>query len=235
MHLRLNLHLNFTYLCRMSLVKEIAFLLQKDIRLELRNSYAISGILLYVFSTIFIVYMAFQSVQPNVWNALFWIIVLFASVSAVVKSFVQESSARQLYYYSLIGPTAVILSKMIYNILLLLIISLLTWLGFSIVVGNPVKDTAQFFLALWLGSMGFSITFTFIAAIASKAGNNATLMAILSFPLVIPILLTLIKLTANALRLMQDTSVDKDILILGGIDLMLLAMAPVLFPFLWRD
>lgn len=219
----------------MNLAKEIIFLLQKDIRLELRNSYAVSGILLYVFSTIFIVYMAFQKVQPDVWNALFWIIILFASVSAVVKSFVQESSSRQLYYYSLMGPTAVILSKVIYNILLLLVLSLLTWLAFSFVVGNPVKDSAQFFLALFLGSTGFSITFTFVAAISSKAGNNATLMAILSFPLVIPILLTLIKLSANALRLMQDTSVDKDILILGAIDLMLLAMAFVLFPFLWRD
>ena len=219
----------------MSLVKEILILLRKDIRLELRNSYAISGILLYVFSTIFIVYMAFQKVQPDVWNALFWIIILFASISAIVKSFVQENSSRQLYYYSLVGPIAVILSKFIYNILLLFLLSLLTWISFSVVAGNPVKDTAQFFLALFLGSVGFSITFTFIAAISSKADNNATLMAILSFPLVIPILLTLIKLSANALRLMQDTGVDKDILILASIDMLLLAMALVLFPFLWRD
>lgn len=219
----------------MSLVKEILILLRKDIRLELRNSYAISGILLYVFSTIFIVYMAFQKVQPDVWNALFWIIILFAAISAIVKSFVQENSSRQLYYYSLVGPIAVIISKFIYNILLLFLLSLLTWVSFSVVAGNPVKDTAQFFLALFLGSVGFSITFTFIAAISSKADNNATLMAILSFPLVIPILLTLIKLSANALRLMQDTGVDKDILILASIDLLLLAMALVLFPFLWRD
>jgi heme exporter protein B len=219
----------------MNLSRQIYFLLRKDIRLEFRNSYAISGILLYVFSTIFIVYMAFQQVQPNVWNALFWIIILFASVSAVVKSFVQESSARQLYYYSLIGPTAVIISKIIYNVLLLFFLSLLTWACFSVVAGNPVKDSAQFFLALFLGSTGFSITLTFIAAISSKADNNATLMAILSFPLIIPILLTLIKLSANALRLMQDTGIQKDILILLSIDLLLLAMALVLFPFLWRD
>ncbi len=219
----------------MNLAKEITFLLHKDLRLELRSSYAISGILLYVFSTIFIVYISFRKVQPEVWNALFWIIILFASVSAVVKSFVQENSARQLYYYSLAHPVSVILSKIIYNILLLLVLSLLTWLGFSFVAGNPVKDTAQFFLALLLGSAGFSITFTFISAISSKADNNATLMAILSFPLIIPILLTLIKLSANALRLMQDTAVGTDILILLSIDLLLVGLAIVLFPFLWRD
>jgi heme exporter protein B len=219
----------------MNIAREIAYLLQKDLRLELRSSYAISGILLYVFSTIFIVYISFRKVQPEVWNALFWIIILFASVSAVVKSFVQENSARQLYYYSLAHPIAVILSKILYNILLLLVLSLLTWLGFSFVAGNPVKDTAQFFLALLLGSLGFSITFTFISAISSKADHNATLMAVLSFPLIIPILLTLIKLSANALRLMQDTAVGKDILILLSIDLLLVGLAILLFPFLWRD
>ncbi len=219
----------------MNIIREAGFLFRKDLRLELRSSYAISGILLYVFSTIFIVYISFRRVPPDVWNTLFWIIILFASVSAVVKSFVQENSARQLYYYSLANPVSIILSKIVYNVFLLLLLSLLTWGGFSFVAGSPVKDTGQFFLALLLGSVGFSITFTFISAISSKADNNATLMAILSFPLIIPILLTLIKLSANALRLMQDTGVQKDILILLSIDLLLLGLAIVLFPFLWRD
>lgn len=219
----------------MSLFQEIRTLIGKDLLLELRSRYAIGGILLYVFSTIFIVYAAFVNVQPQTWNALFWIIILFASVNAILKSFVQENSSRQLYYYSLVSPVAVILSKIIYNILLLLVLNLLTWLAFSFVAGNPVKDSAQFFLAIFLASVGFSITFTFISAISSKADNSATLMAILSFPLVIPILLTLIKMSANVLRLIQDTGINKDILILVAIDLILLGMAFVLYPFLWRD
>ena len=60
-------------------------------------------------------------------------------------------------------------------------------------------------------------------------------MAILGFPLVIPVLLTLIKLSANALRLMRDTGIEKDVMILVSIDLLLLGIALVLFPFLWRD
>ena len=146
----------------MGLMKEVVFLLRKDLRLELRSSYAISGILLYVFSTIFIVYSSFQRVQPDVWNALFWVIVLFASISAVVKSFVQEHGARELYYYTLVNPTSILLSKILYNILLLSFLGLLTWLGFSFVAGNPVKETAQFFGVILLGATGFSITFTFV-------------------------------------------------------------------------
>ena len=79
-------------------------LLRKEILLEFRQRYAIGGILLYVVSTVFVVYLSFQQVKPPVWNALFWIISLFAAVNAVVKSFVQESGKRQLYYYSLASP-----------------------------------------------------------------------------------------------------------------------------------
>lgn len=219
----------------MMLAKEISFLLRKEILLEWRQKYAISGILLYVLSTVFVVYTSFKKVAPDVWNTLFWIIILFASVNAVAKSFVQENSNRQLYYYSLSNPSAIILSKIIYNSGLLLFLSLLSFAVFSLVAGNPVKDNFYFFTALFLGSLGFSITFTFISAISAKANNSATLMAILSFPIIIPIILTLIKLSANALRLMQDTAVWKDIATLLAIDLILVSMAFLLFPFLWRD
>ncbi len=219
----------------MGIWKEIFLLIRKDLQLELRNSYAISGTLLYIFSTIFIVYFSFVEVAPPVWNALFWIIALFISVNAIGKSFVQENDRLQLFYYSLVHPISVILAKIIYNVFLLLVLVVLAWIAFSIVAQSPVKDYGQFFLAILLGSIGFSITFTFISAISAKSANNSTLMAILSFPLILPILMTLMKLSANASRLMQDTSIGSDIWILIGIDLFLLALAMILFPFLWRD
>lgn len=219
----------------MNLLRQIRYLLHKEMLLEWRSFYALGGILLYVMATVFVVYRVFIRLEANVWNAMFWVVLLFAAVNAVVKSFVQESGARQMYYYMLVEPVAVLLSKIIYNAALLLLISFLVWAGFAFLGDSPVKETGMFLLALLLGSMGFSITFTFIAAISAKADNNATLMAILAFPLVIPILMTVLKLTAGALRLVRDTSVSSDMLILVAIDLLLLAMALVLYPFLWRD
>ncbi len=219
----------------MNLLHQIRYLLHKEILLEWRSFYALSGILLYVMATVFVVYRVFIRLEPDAWNAMFWMVLLFAAVNAVVKSFVQESGARQMYYYMLTAPVAVLLSKFVYNAALLLLISLLVWAGFTFLGDSPVKETGMFLLALSLGSIGFSITFTFIAAISAKADNNATLMAILAFPLVIPVLMTVLKLTAGALRLVRDTSVGSDILILVAIDLLLLAIALVLYPFLWRD
>jgi heme exporter protein B len=171
---------------------------------------------------------------PDVWNALFWIVSLFAGVNAVVKSFVQENSARQLYYYQLANPTAYILSKIFYNIFILLIINVLTFVIMSLMVGSVVASPPSYFIAIVLGSIGFSITFTFISAIAAKANNAATLMAILSFPVVLPILITLIKLSKQALKA-NATVVWQDIQTLLAIDAILIALSFILFPYLWRD
>lgn len=219
----------------MNLFKETAFLLRKEFKLEWRQKYAISGILLYVLSTVFIVYISFQRVSPQLWNVLFWIIMLFASINAVVKSFVQESGHRQLYYYQLANPIAILLSKMLYNASLLLLLGLLTFAALSFIAGNPVEEAGIFALALFLGSLGFSITFTFVSAIAAKADNSSTLMAILSFPVVIPILLLLVNLSAHAIGLLQGTMISRDIMLLASVDLILVALGLVLFPYLWRD
>lgn len=217
------------------MLKEIYYLLQKEITLEWRQKYAIGGIFLYVASTIFVAYMGFIKIQAKEWNVLFWIIALFASVNAVVKSFTQESGYRQLYFYQIANPVAILFSKIIYNTLLLFLLNLLTWAIMAFVLGNPVRHEAAFFLSLILAALGLGVALTFVSAIASKATNSATLMAILSFPIIIPILVTLVKFSAGAIGLITDTSDWKDIMILLAIDAILVSLAYILFPFLWRD
>jgi len=103
-----------------ALFNEIRFLLVKELKLEWRQKYAFSGVLLYLFSTVFIIYISFFDVKPEAWNTLFWIIILFTAVNAIAKSFLQESTGRLLYYYFIVSPQAVLLSKMIYNTTLML-------------------------------------------------------------------------------------------------------------------
>ena len=213
----------------------ILLLLRKEFLLEFRTRSAISGIFLYVISTLFVVYETFIKIQPNVWNTLFWIILLFVAVNAMVKSFVQEKGNRVLYYYSLLNPSHVLIAKIVYNTLLLLVLSLLIWGLFIFFGDNPVKDIGLFLLILFLGSFGFSVTFTFLASLVAASNQSSTLLAVLSFPLIIPIILLLVKISAHALRLIQDTAVSGDLAILVAIDLLLCGVALLLFPFIWRD
>lgn len=219
--------------------KEIFVLIQKEITLEWRQKYALNGILLYVVSAVFITYLSVGAKQGNIdiptWNALYWIIILFSAVNAVAKSFVQEHQGRQLYYYMIASPESIILSKIIYNTLLTLILALLGYLVFSIILGNPVADQGMFILNLILGAVGFSACLTMVSGIASKASNNATLMAILSFPVIIPILLMAIRVSKNAIDgLDWSVSVDK-IITLIAINAIVAVTAYILFPYLWRS
>lgn len=219
--------------------KEISVLIHKEITLEWRQKYALNGILLYVVSAVFITYLSVGAKMGNLsiptWNALYWIIMLFSAVNAVAKSFVQEHQGRQLYYYMIASPEAVILSKIIYNTGLTLILALLGYGVFSVILGNPVQDHGLFLLNLVLGAMGFSASLTMVSGIASKAGNNATLMAILSFPVIIPILLMAIRISKNALDgLDWSVSVDK-LIALAAINAIVAAAGYILFPYLWRS
>lgn len=214
---------------------QIKHLLVKELRLELRNKYALGGILLYVVSTVFVSYLSFkQIINIQTWNALFWIILLFASVNGVAKSFIGESRGRLLYLYTLVSPQAVILSKIIYNSLLLLVISVLCLFVYSLFVGYLVQDLPLFLVTLLLGSLGFSSLLTMVSAIASKTGNNFTLMAILSFPIMMPLLMVLLKLSKNAIDGLERWDLNY-LLVLMFINVIIIALSYLLFRYLWRD
>lgn len=211
--------------------------------LEWRSKYAFNGVLLYVVSTVFICYISFN-LTPGfagsksytiVWNVLFWIIMLFASVNAIAKSFMQESKARLLYYYAIASPQAIILSKTIYNILLMLLLSVLGLLVYLLFFTNTIHDPLYYFLAVLLGSISFSTVFTMISAIASKAGNNGTLMAILSFPVIIPVILLLIHISKNAMDGLQRSLSYGNMGVLVAINVIVITTSLILFPYLWRD
>lgn len=224
------------YLCRyMSLFKQVQTLVAKDLALEWRSKHAINGIVLYVVSTVFVCYQAFESVDSLVWNALFWIILLFASINAISRSFVQESQYRQLYYYSIASPKAIILSKIIYNVILMTFLSIVAYIIYSLIFKNPVGDPLLYFIAVLLGSISFATVFTMVSGISSKTGNNSTIMAILAFPVIIPLLILLLKLSSNALKGLDRASSDKEIITLLAINVITVTISLLLFPYLWRD
>src|SRR3972149_6902447 len=116
--------------------RELSALIQKELLIEWRQRYALGGIFLYVVATVFICYLSFKNViEVNTWNALFWIIILFASINSIAKSFLQESRGRMLYYYTLTSPQAFVFSKIIYNSVLMLFLSLVCFGFYSLFMG----------------------------------------------------------------------------------------------------
>ncbi len=226
--------INDSYKKKMNSLRHIFTLFKKDLLLEVRQQYSFYGILLYIGSTIFVLYMAIEEPESKVWNGLFWVIQLFISINAVAKSFLQESRGRMLYFYSIASPRDFVLAKLLFNSLLMLVMSLLSLFLFALFLGNPIEKAGPFIGLVLLGGWSLSLVFTFLAAIAAKAQQNAAIMAVLGFPIIIPQLLLLMRLSNaafNPVLTMPYTSV----LLLVALDLMVVMLAVILFPFLWKD
>lgn len=217
-------------------LKTIYWLISKDLKLEWREKYAISALFLYVASTVFVIYEVFLSVDDLTWVSLYWIINLFAALNASSRLFGESYLQTQLYYYTIVSARAMILSKMIFNALMMGVLALLSNSIFILLLGFPIEDgkSLWFLTSIW-GSMGLGIAFTMIAAIASKARNSGVMMAILGLPVMIPQLLILIKLSKQALADFNISEAASYLTVLSSIDAILIATALVFFPFIWRD
>ncbi len=205
--------------------------------LELRQQHTFYGILLYIASTIFVLHLTMpESPDANVWNSLFWVIQLFVCVNTVAKSFLQESRGRMLYFYSIASPVEFIIAKLLFNVILMILMSLVSLLLFFTFLDNPVSNSLWFTGIVLLGGTSISLVFTLMSAIAAKAQQNAALIAILGFPVILPILLLLMRLSKAAFaEIFKEGAILQLSGLIGLMDLLVIVLAVILFPFLWKD
>ena len=216
--------------------KEVKELVFNDVRLNWRERYALYSLLLYVLCTSYIAYLSFEGIiNERSWIALFWIIVLFAAMNASLQSFKRELNYQALFFYTIARPRAIIIAKIIYNSGLLILLNLLSFIIYSTFLGNPISNTISFVLCIVLGSSAIASLLTLIAAIASKTNNNGGIMAVLSMPLLFPLLINLIKSSEICLIENEFYFVDNQILFLFLLNIATILLSYLLFPYLWRD
>jgi heme exporter protein B len=217
-------------------LSKLLTLLRKDLLLDYRQKHSLFGVVLYIASTVFVLKLALNDPAGNVWNGLFWVIQIFICVNAVAKSFLQESRGRMLYFYTISSPVTFIISRLLYNLVVMMLMSLFSLFLFFILLGNPQINVALFIALVCFGGISISLVFTLLAAIAAKAQQNAALMAILGFPLIIPQLLLLMRLSAAAFaEVFREGAVMQLTLLVLGLDVLVVALAVILFPFLWKE
>ena len=215
-------------------MRHIFTLFSKDVLLEIRQQYTFYGILLYVASTIFVLYLAMGQPEPDVWKGLFWMIQLFVCINAVAKSFLQESRGRMLYFYSIAGARDFVIAKLLFNSVLMVVMSMVSLVLF-LLLGNPLTYFVRFIGLACVGGWSLSLVFTFLAAIAARAQHNAAMMAILGFPLIIPQLLLLMRISNMAFADVYQAGLWQMVAVLIGLDILVITLAIILFPFLWKD
>lgn len=221
----------------MSFTSQTLVLLKKEIKLELRSKTAFFSLLLYLTGLVFTCYMGFHlktsNLGPVTWNTLFWIIMLFIGINGIAKSFAGEPKGREYYYYFVAKPEAFVFAKMIYNVGLMLILGFAAFFIMRGVLSIEIENPVFFAEVLVLGCLGFAATLTLVSGIVSKT-NNPMLMALLSFPVIIPLLLLLIRTSGGAIEGLAPSLYVQDLASLAGINMLVIAATYLLFPYLWR-
>lgn len=207
----------------------------KELSVEFRQRFALGGILVFAATIVFIIYKSFNTVNPREWSILVWIIMLFAGLNAVVKSFLQEKKGTYIYYYTLFDPIDLLIAKVLYNFVFLCVLFLVILGMMALFTGFPVRDIPLFAIGSLGGIVGIAVVFTFVSIISAAGSGNATLMSILALPLILPVLLILLKVSAVSSGMLVDTAISVDLWLLFAIDSMLLGACMLLFPVLWKS
>jgi heme exporter protein B len=209
-------------------------LIRKDLIVDWRQKHPIAGIFLYVVVTVYTVYLSFSAqVTPETWSVLYWIILLFIATASLAKTFIQEER-RHLYYYYLVDPVTLILSKLVYAFLYLGTLGLFGLAIYAFLMGVPEFSLGLFVLNLLNGIIGLSVAFTMIAALAVRTNQKGSMMAILGFPVIMPVLLLAI---SNSRKIMQGAvwmEIDHQSFILLSVNAIILSLTLILFPYSWK-
>jgi heme exporter protein B len=212
-------------------------LIKKEFLLEFRQKSTIGGVLVYVIGTIFVSALCFKGkLDKPTWNALFWVITLFTSVTISGKSFLKETGGQALFNFLHYSPQQFIIAKVLYNMVFMLGLSFVTFFFYAFFIKNEVENMTLFFIVLLLASTGLAGVLSLMSAISSKASGNFAIMSILSFPVMMPLILVVIRLSKQAVDGIEWAGVGLDfIVILAALNVLTLALSYLLFPYLWRD
>ncbi|HNE50616.1 MAG TPA: heme exporter protein CcmB [Chitinophagales bacterium] len=217
------------------MLSNIFRLIHKEIQLEWRQKTALGTIFIYVLGTTFLIYLVFQgNITIPVWVALFWVIALFTTVNAASKSFIKDANEQFYYLRSVVTPLEIIFAKIIYNALLIVVLSIVIYLVMILFFNENIANKPLFLLTVLLGAIGFSNLFTLLSAITARTQNFA-LLAILGFPIILPLLLLIVKMSDLANFAIQQKDIYMHLGAIVLLDVITLILSVVLFPYIWRD
>lgn len=221
-----------------SFVSAAHAVLDKDLRSEFRTKYALNAILLFAVTTLTVVSFAVGqfSLTPEIQAALYWVIVFFSAMSGLSRVFVREEEAGTVHALRLAAaPPVVYVGKLTFNLILMGILEVVVFPLFVVMMGLRVQNLGLFAAVLVLGSAGLASLATIIAAIVSKANVKGALFTILSFPPLLPLLITCIRATRLALEGSDLAAAGPELRLLASYVVVMVTLSLMLFDFVWGD
>ena len=227
-----------TEILKLQLMLDAWLIFRKDIRQEFRTRYALNAILLFALVTLVAVSFSIGTFTTGseIKCALLWIIIFFSAMSGLAHIFVREEEKHTVDTLKLVaGSTSVFIGKFLFNLFLLYLLELITVPLFFAVMNFEVQGIGIFILVLILGSFGLSAGATMTAAIISKAGARGALFAVLSFPILLPVIIAGINGTQIAVKQSMIGEAGSELQMLISYSVVVLTAAILLFDFVWKE
>jgi heme exporter protein B len=223
----------------MSSFSKISAVLNKELASEFRTRYAISAILLFILTTVTMVLFSSKGVSINGGMAasLLWIILFFASMTGLARSFVQEEERGTSILLKTSTPSySVYFGKLIYNLLLSITLNLFAVILFFLFIETePLQRTDIFIYSIIAGSFGFAAATTIISALLAKANTKGALFPILSFPVLLPLIVLCIELTKYAFMPNISLNIASNLGMITAYCGLMVTASYFLFDFVWED
>lgn len=230
---------DFANMTLMSFSTSTCALIEKDIRSEVRTRYALNALVMFVVTAVATILFALRSDNPSVelLSGMYWVVIFFTAMSGLSRIFVSEEERGTVLVLQLIAsPSVVYFGKLLFNsVLTLLLTAAVTILYLLVFPGFVIKSYDIFFVTVLLGSLGFAASATIIAAIIAKAGARGTLYPVLSFPILIPLLMTVMNATTRALGGEPFVNAIGEFQVLVGYLLVMVGGSYLLFDYVWKD
>lgn len=211
---------------------------KKELKGEFRTKYVLNSLLMFVLISVAIIRFAVgdEKLDEDIATGLFWVVIFFASVSSLARTFIKEQDKDTVNALKLSSiPEAVLIGKMMFNLVLSYLTGFLTLILFVLIMDYEVGNVFGFILIFLIGIKGLVISLTIIASIISKANSKGTLFPVLAFPILIPLLVAVIhasKLFASGAQI--SALIDEFIIIICYI-IVVFTVSIMLFKFIWEE
>ncbi len=220
-------------------MKEIAALLHREWLMEVRSRSSIAGLVLYAVAAVYVVFIAAGKISStDGWVAAVWSNGLFVAINTTMRAFQTETPGVQMYLYTLVSPRSLILAKTLYYTLLVSVLNVLGLLFFLLFFGGDLPRGASqlaMFFSIFIGSAAMGSVLTFVSGLAYRASQGMSLLAVLGFPVLMPVLLSVVKMTKAAMASESVVSDPYAFMITITLGVLSWVLSLVMFPYLWRE
>lgn len=218
------------------MISQIIAVLSKDLLLEFRSRFGINSVIAFIVSgTLISVYIVGPGeLIPTTVMSLFWILIVFAMITAMSRAFVLETDRSTMELLQLHGsPMAVYTGKLLTNFLFTLFVSLITALIFYVLIGFGPLNEGLALSILTIGCIGMAGAATLLSAIVAQTDRKATLFPVIALPMLAPLMLILANATSSLLDGARWDGIADDFMALVGYSGVTISASVLLFEYLW--